>query len=281
MTDQAQREEDLVGMLSEAVVPLGPNRERPALFCVHPGLGFGFCYSGLVRTLGRECSLYAIQARSLSQPAPAPASVEAMARDYLDVVRATEPTGPYCLLGWSFGGLVAHALAGELERQGEHVPLLVMMDSHPYRDRDRALLPVSEQEAFTRLLEDLRFDLRDEPRPLARARFFELVYKRIPSLALLDEEQRSNLIATWISSLRLGRAHVPGHFGGGLVFFTAAAASDHQSPLESWRPYVGGRIVNHDLDCKHTQMSDPAQIEQIGRTVAAEIARLKSGWCPG
>jgi thioesterase domain-containing protein len=274
VTDQVQREEELVGMLAEAVVPLGPNRRRPTLFCVHPGLGFGFCYAGLVRTLGKECSLYAIQARSLSRPELAPASVDAMARDYLDLVRATEPTGPYCLLGWSFGGLVAHALAAELERQGERVPLLVLMDSHPYRDRVRAARPVDEQEAFTRLLEDLRFDLGMEARPLSRTRFFELVFKRIPSLALLDEEQRSNLIATWISSLRLGRAHVPGHFGGDVVFFSAAAEPHHQSPLETWRPHVGGTIVNHDLDCKHTQMSDPVNLAQIGQTVATEVARL-------
>jgi thioesterase domain-containing protein len=277
VTDQVKREEELVGMLADAVVPLGPNRRRPPLFCIHPGLGFGFCYAGLVRALGRVCSLYAIQARSLTRPELAPASVDAMAGDYLDLVRATEPTGPYCLLGWSFGGLVAHALAVALERRGEHVPLLALMDSHPYRDRARAALPVDEQEALTRLLEDLRFDLGAEARPLSRARFFELVFKRIPSLTLLDEERRSNLIATWISSLRLGRSHVPAHFGGDLVFFSAAAEAHHASPLVTWRPHVGGTIVNHDLDCKHTQMSDPANLAQIGRTIAAEVARLGRG----
>ena len=30
-----------------------------------------------------------------------------MARDYLDQVRAVQPSGPYHLLGWSFGGVLA------------------------------------------------------------------------------------------------------------------------------------------------------------------------------
>jgi thioesterase domain-containing protein len=275
VTDQVRTEAELVGMLSEAVVPLGPNRRRPPLFCVHPGLGFGFCYAGLVRSLGPVCSLYAIQARSLTRPEPAPASVEAMAADYLELVRATAPDGPYCLLGWSFGGLVAHALAVELERRGEQVPLLALMDSHPYRDRVRAARGVDEQEALTRLLEDLRFDLESEPRPVSRDRFFELVFKRIPSLALLDEERRANLVATWITSLRLARSHVPAHFGGDLVFFSAAAEAHRSDPLVTWRPHVGGAIVNHDLDCKHTQMSDPANLARIGQVVASAVARLQ------
>ncbi|UUZ46860.1 thioesterase domain-containing protein [Massilia sp. B-10] len=39
---------------------------------------------------------------------------DAMVGDYLALIRAQQPAGPYRLLGWSSGGGVAHALAVRL-----------------------------------------------------------------------------------------------------------------------------------------------------------------------
>ncbi|RZK74964.1 MAG: hypothetical protein EOP28_01670, partial [Rhodococcus sp. (in: high G+C Gram-positive bacteria)] len=50
---------------------------------------------------------------------------------YLDEVRAVQPAGPYHLLGWSLGGLIAHAMATELQDRGGEVGSLVLLDSCP------------------------------------------------------------------------------------------------------------------------------------------------------
>src|SRR5215204_4219302 len=50
---------------------------------------------------------------------------------YLSIIRKIQPAGPYNLLGWSFGGLVAHAIATHLQSMGEEVALLAMLDSYP------------------------------------------------------------------------------------------------------------------------------------------------------
>ncbi len=54
-----------------------------------------------------------------------------MAEDYLSIIRKIQPAGPYNLLGWSFGGLVAHAIATHLQSMGEEVALLALLDSYP------------------------------------------------------------------------------------------------------------------------------------------------------
>ena len=54
-----------------------------------------------------------------------------MAEDYVSIIRKIQPTGPYNLLGWSFGGLVAHAIATQLQDMGEEVALLALLDSYP------------------------------------------------------------------------------------------------------------------------------------------------------
>lgn len=44
--------------------------------------------------------------------------------NYLEQMRRVQPKVPYCLLGWSLGGIVAHSMAVRLEHQGEKVALL-------------------------------------------------------------------------------------------------------------------------------------------------------------
>ena len=51
-----------------------------------------------------------------------------MAAHYVSKVRAFQPSGPYCLGGYCFGGNVAQEMARQLEAQGERVTLLALLD---------------------------------------------------------------------------------------------------------------------------------------------------------
>jgi thioesterase domain-containing protein len=57
-----------------------------------------------------------------------------MAKIYADRIQAIYPTGPYNLLGWSFGGVVAHELAIELKRRGCVIARLILLDAQPSFD---------------------------------------------------------------------------------------------------------------------------------------------------
>src|SRR6185312_46757 len=85
------------------LLPLRPHGSRPPLFCIHPAMGLGWPYAGLLRYLPNR-PIYALQARRLSDATHYSASVETMAENYLSEMRRVQPTGPYHLLGWSFGG---------------------------------------------------------------------------------------------------------------------------------------------------------------------------------
>lgn len=56
-------------------------------------------------------------------------SIEQMAVPLLDALRATQPTGPYLLAGYSLGGLLAYELARQLTAAGEEVAWLGLLDS--------------------------------------------------------------------------------------------------------------------------------------------------------
>ncbi|CAM5609729.1 hypothetical protein SANTM175S_04381 [Streptomyces antimycoticus] len=58
-----------------------------------------------------------------------PGTVEEMAERYLRLLRTVRPSGLYHLVGWSFGGLVAHAMAVRLRELGEPEGTLFLVDA--------------------------------------------------------------------------------------------------------------------------------------------------------
>lgn len=100
------------------LLPLREEGGRPPLFCVHPAAGIAWSYAGLSGPLGSDQPLYGLQARGLDGSQVLPGSVAEMAADYVAQLRTVQPAGPYHLLGWSFGGIVAHEMAVQLQRAG-------------------------------------------------------------------------------------------------------------------------------------------------------------------
>ena len=60
-------------------------------------------------------------------------SVEDMAQFFLQAIPELLPQGPYFLIGYSFGGLVAFEMARRLAAEGRQIGLLAMLDSYPDR----------------------------------------------------------------------------------------------------------------------------------------------------
>ncbi len=120
------------------IVTLQALGTKPPFFCV-PGAGGTALYlNELARQLGQDQPFYAFQAKGLDGRSEPYASVSRIAEHYIQAMRTIRPEGPYMLGGHSFGGRVAFEMTRVLERMGQKVECLVLLDcSAPRLDEHR------------------------------------------------------------------------------------------------------------------------------------------------
>ncbi|CTP83376.1 non-ribosomal peptide synthetase [Xanthomonas graminis] len=117
---------------------------RPPLFVVPTGIGDIAYAFELAAHLDADIPVYA-----LPWPDPLPATLEALAAQMVELIQAVQPQGPYHLLGYSSGGLLAYAIAQHFGLHDQPIAFLGLLDCDC---PDRAPDPVPLQEATKRRL---------------------------------------------------------------------------------------------------------------------------------
>lgn len=105
--------------------------EGPPVIIAH-GLAGTIQVWKLAASIDAPNPIYAIQARGVDGTEEPLGRVEDMAGYYMEAVKETCPDGPYIVIGYSFGGLVALEMAQSLHNSGKKILLLVMLDAYPH-----------------------------------------------------------------------------------------------------------------------------------------------------
>jgi thioesterase domain-containing protein/acyl carrier protein len=109
------------------LVPLRASGSQPALYCLDPTGSHVSAYQALAKGLNLNRPVYGLELRP--SVAAQDALVLAIAQEQAAAIRSHQPDGPYHLLGWSLGGVFAVAVAHALERQGQSVGFLGILDT--------------------------------------------------------------------------------------------------------------------------------------------------------
>ncbi|MBM7173151.1 AMP-binding protein, partial [Streptomyces sp. G44] len=261
----------------EPVLNLRPAGRRAPLFCVHPGGGMAWCYAGLLRYAPKEHPVYGLQARGLAADEPLPGTMDELIEDYLGRIRAVQPSGPYALLGWSFGGKVAHTLAARLQQEGEEVSLLAVLDAgtggHASADSTRSQRDLLEL-AFDGIG---AFHAEAGDEPIGMRRILEILKSHGGTLASLEERTVAALIDITANNLRISRVAPPERFDGDMLFIEAAGAGGAGGTstglADVWAPYVSGRIAKHVTPFEHMQMMSAAALADIAPVLARALKK--------
>jgi pristinamycin I synthase-3/4 len=255
----------------EQLLPLRSHGSLPPLFCAHPAGGLSWNYAGLMRELEMQRPIYGLQAPGVAHDVPYAGSIEEMAEDYVNAIRQIQPQGPYHLLGWSFGGVVAYAMACRLQQIGERVALLGIMDSYP-STAERQSSPMTEEKLMKEIVPMLGLDLGDiSDGPLDFTTVY-LAAKRAGQIPSDFDERiaRRNMEMLLHNSI-LEQKFRAGHYDGDILFFFAdVKEGEHRLP-SAWQPYISGKLEAHTVHCKHYEMTEPAPIKMIGKILNQKL----------
>ncbi|CAL9608538.1 Dimodular nonribosomal peptide synthase [Nocardiopsis dassonvillei] len=259
------------GRALDVLLPLRAGGDRPPLFCVHPGLGMSWGYAGLLRTLDPGQPLYGLQTVALTRPDRMPESIGAVVEDYLDRMREVQPRGPYRLLGWSFGGNLAHEISVRFRSAGEQVEFLGLMDSFPSTPTT-APRTTGHRRLLGVLLDGIDPGAAEEADgpPFDRDDAVRALRARFPVLRGLAEAETGSLVDAALNHHELLRTFRPRLLDADVTFFTAARNPVQGGPA-AWSEYVTGTVEEHRIDTDHMSMTDPEPLDAIGRIIAQKL----------
>jgi amino acid adenylation domain-containing protein/non-ribosomal peptide synthase protein (TIGR01720 family) len=228
---------------AEQVVPVQTLQKGAGapLFCIHPAGGVSWPYQVLGNYL--DCPIVGIQQAPQADEAQ-PRSIREMAKNYADRIQEIYPVGPYHLLGWSFGGVVAHEIAIELQRRGCVVARLILLDAAPGIDDgvDHAL-------GGELVLEEILLRESGVTEISQYRELFDL------------------LIGNLKDNVARYRIHEPRLFDGEITLFSAVRDQSERGSLlvQSWQPYASGDILMYPIDCTHDEMLAAESVDTYGQ----------------
>lgn len=244
------------------------------LFCVHAMGGEVLCYADLARYLGSGQPCFGLQSRAWSST-QVDATIEEMAAGYVASIRSAHPKGPYCLLGWSFGGAVVLEMAQQLRRDGAQIGLLAILDTNMEVDelggswaevivrmaKPSAGLRVPELERFATLEEQLAFALSRGAFP--------------PTLSL---EALVRYARAGEAHSRAKRAYKPASYDGEIRLFRAIdghvrTAAD---PTLGWGAIAGIGLEIHEVPGSHNTIVQEPYVQDVARQLRQCLDRVST-----
>nr|WP_280950027.1 non-ribosomal peptide synthetase [Methylocystis bryophila] len=258
---------------------------KAPMYCVHPGGGSIIRYQALADAMSGTRPVYGIQSRSLINPNHVSKSIEEIAIDYVGLIRRLQQNGPYILLGWSMGGIIALHMAAILEEQGQEVAFLGLLDtSFGQRDQPDPETPRQTESTVLDYLENFAeiegVKITDGLSPSDRGEL-EQVSSRLSDreryvYAALWGQQNgfwSNISADLMnflyteseSSVELVNSVVLKHINSPIYIWWARKAIDASgNPPCDWGRLTTGRVITEIVDGNHeTIVRDPYVHQRI------------------
>ncbi|PYH35612.1 thioesterase domain protein [Aspergillus neoniger CBS 115656] len=112
-------------------VKLQPNGNKTPLWLVHPAAGEALIFINMAKLI-TDRPVFAFRARGFHHKEPYFTSIDECIRTYHSAMKKLQPNGPYAILGYSYGTMLAFELAKYIEKEGDQVQYLAGLNRPPY-----------------------------------------------------------------------------------------------------------------------------------------------------
>ncbi|MFB2772383.1 amino acid adenylation domain-containing protein [Pelatocladus sp. BLCC-F211] len=264
------------------LVAINSSGSKIPFFCIH-GAGGGINhYINLSRRLGENYPFYALE-HNPNQEEPEIITVEETANYYLQEIRKVQPKGPYLLGGHCYGGVLAFEMAQQLQREGETVDLLVVIDAILSETRIESTKD-DDAKFLLRMAESIKTDSNID---------FSLSFEELRDLSLNEQldliNQKMNFIFSdteikdFIRYYKLFKAHVqamrnytPLVYEQSITLFRAKEEIIHDfespefnsnDPLLGWGKYSSQAIQVMEIPGDHFSIFIEPHIQELARNL--------------
>jgi amino acid adenylation domain-containing protein len=114
----------------KSLVPIKSTGSKMPIYIIHGSGSNIMNFSSFALHMDEEQPVYGLQAKGLNGVDKPLNNMEEIASHYITEVVKHNPTGPYAIAGYSFGGYVAIEMARQLRLLGKEVKLLAMFDTN-------------------------------------------------------------------------------------------------------------------------------------------------------
>ena len=258
-----------------SLVPAQPSGTKPPLFCVHGHTGEIFYCRNLSLSLGADQPILGLRSQGLGGEAPF-LTVEEMATHYLREIRTVQREGPYFLVGYCFGGMIAYEMGRLLKAQGEEVALLVMFNTPaPGSLKWWPLRPDYLVTRITRELRNLR-TLKTREKlvflpskaiglaQLAFGSFKAALWRALAKSPIGAEREAQGLLSIADINLLAAKAYDPGAYPGRIIFFLTkddATSLNATDPARGWMALAEDGIEVYVFDAGTPSLRQAPNIE--------------------
>ncbi len=229
---------ELLWLVEPREQSLGP------LICIHPASGFSWQYAPIARRISEGFSggVLALQSPDGQGALATCADLRQVVNHYARLLQEADINGPFRLMGYSLGGIIAIELAALLEERGEKVEFCGLLDTYPPE------------------LQNWETDLTPEEVELERQEL---------SRYLQDYEISERIISNYDEAFRLMSQAASSPYQGEVDLFVAELTVPAEFNVENAWPSVGVSNVRiHQMSCSHVDVLDPAQKHFVEPVVA-------------
>ncbi len=264
---------------SSSLVVLQAGRGQAPLFCFDPTGTHVAAYQSVAYALGQERPVYGLPLSWIFSEPWNRLSMDLIAARYAVIIRDRQKHGPYLLLGWSNGGAIALAVAQQLERQGQSVDFLGILDTQ-FQTMSDSTDSVEEEllhyiqgdrrEAFLAVPDVELQALRDALKRLGDEDQVEYGIRWAQDRNLLSREESEASIAALKVAYALDREaagmlraavqdplQAPIH-----AWWTSATLRKHGKAPVDWSVCTKGIAVTETVHCEHADVVRSIQVHQ-------------------
>lgn len=247
-----------------SLVPVQTQGSRPPLYAIHT-----ITMMDLPRHLGKEQPLYFLRygmaAETHNPPLNLP-SLKALAGHYITEIQKMQPQGPYHIMGFSFGGLVAYEMACQLKANGHQVSFLGLLDTYLRREKLPMALSAKLKKGLSRGSYQLLIWIKNRVRDKLVSQpestdFFPYTYTAAP-----DIECR--------------KGYQPEVYPEQIVLFQGdewgSVFDSYEQPERAWRELLGDKLNVEVVTGDHFEICQEPHVKLLAEKITTYMSKAVS-----